>query len=63
MAFEKWLNDVYHQRKHSSTGESPFKRFTSAMECIRTAPPDLKDHFRKTEPSPLTAICLKRRLP
>ncbi len=47
-AFEKWLHNEYHQRKHSSTGESPFKRFTSAMECIRTAPPDLKDHFRKT---------------
>jgi len=47
-AFEKWLNDVYHHRKHGSTGESPFKRFTSSMECIRTAPPDLKDHFRKT---------------
>ncbi len=48
IAFEKWLNGVYHQRRHSSTGESPFKRFTSAMECIRTAPPELKDHFRKT---------------
>ncbi len=47
-AFDKWLNDFYHQREHGSTGESPFKRFTSSMECIRTAPPDLKDHFRKT---------------
>jgi len=48
IAFETWLNNTYHQRKHSSTGQSPFKRFTSAMECIRTAPADLKDHFRKT---------------
>jgi putative transposase len=47
-AFDKWLNEIYHQRKHSSTGETPFKRFTSSIECIRTAPPDLKDHFRKT---------------
>lgn len=47
-AFEKWLNEDYHQRKHSSTGQTPFKRFTSAMECIRTAPSDLKDHFRKS---------------
>lgn len=47
-AFEKWLNGTYHQKKHSSTGQTPFKRFTSAMECIRVAPPDLKDHFRKT---------------
>ncbi|MDA8134351.1 MAG: DDE-type integrase/transposase/recombinase [Desulfobacteraceae bacterium] len=46
--FEKWLNTDYHQNKHSSTGQTPFKRFTSAMECIRVAPPDLKDHFRKT---------------
>lgn len=48
LAFEKWLNTEYHQTKHSSTGQTPFKRFTSAMECIRVAPPDLKDHFRKT---------------
>lgn len=47
-AFERWLNTDYHQNKHSSTGQTPFKRFTSAMECIRVAPPDLKDHFRKT---------------
>lgn len=47
-AFERWLNTDYHQTKHSSTGQTPFKRFTSAMECIRVAPSDLKDHFRKT---------------
>ncbi len=48
VAFERWLNIDYHQHTHSSTGQTPFKRFTSAMECIRVAPPDLKDHFRKT---------------
>jgi transposase InsO family protein len=47
-AFESWLRQDYQQRKHSSTGESPFKRFTSHMECIRCAPRDLSDHFRKT---------------
>jgi hypothetical protein len=47
-AFDLWVNGKYHQRKHSSTGQSPFKRFTSNMECIRPAPTDLKDHFRKT---------------
>jgi putative transposase len=46
-AFEKWLTDVYHQRKHSSTAQTPFKRFTSKMECLRSAPDNLKDHFRK----------------
>jgi len=46
-AFDLWLNEVYHRRKHSSTGESPFYRFTSHMECIRTAPKDIRDYFRK----------------
>ena len=46
-AFDLWLNDIYHQRKHSSTGMTPFARFTDNMECLRNAPSDLKDHFRK----------------
>jgi transposase InsO family protein len=46
-AFDLWLHDVYHQRVHSATGESPFKRFTSHMECLRQAPGDLQNHFRK----------------
>jgi transposase InsO family protein len=46
-AFDLWLQDVYHQRKHTSTGQTPFERFTSNMECLRPAPADLKDHFRK----------------
>lgn len=46
-AFDLWLQDIYHQRKHSSTGQTPFERFTSNMECLRPAPADLKDHFRK----------------
>jgi len=47
-AFEIWLSQDYQQRKHSSTGQSPFNRFTTHMECIRSAPRDLSDHFRKT---------------
>jgi len=47
-AFEVWLSQDYQQRKHSSTGQSPFDRFTAHMECIRSAPRDLSDHFRKT---------------
>ncbi|MEE8402501.1 MAG: DDE-type integrase/transposase/recombinase [Candidatus Hydrothermarchaeaceae archaeon] len=42
-----WLSDIYHLRRHSGTGQNPFTRFTSRMECIRTAPEDLRDHFRK----------------
>lgn len=41
-----WL-ESYHEREHSSTGQSPFKRFTEKMECLRPAPEDLLDHFRK----------------
>ena len=46
-SFDKWLNDTYHQRKHTSTGQSPFQRFAAHMECIRTAPETLRDYFRK----------------
>ena len=45
-AFNQWL-DHYHQRKHSATGMTPFKRFTRNLACIRKPPQDLKDHFRK----------------
>jgi putative transposase len=48
LALHIWLGDIYHQRIHSSTGQSPFARFTAHMECIRQAPRNLKDHFRKT---------------
>jgi transposase InsO family protein len=46
-AFQIWLGEIYHRRKHSSTGQTPFARFTSKMECLRPAPDNLKDHFRK----------------
>ena len=42
------MREIYHQREHSSTGESPFARFTSRIELIREAPENLKDYFRKT---------------
>ena len=47
LAFALWLDDQYHQRTHSSTGQSPFTRFTSKMECLRNAPDNLNDYFRK----------------
>ena len=47
-AFSLWLEEVYHSRVHSATGQSPFARFTSRMECLRAAPQDLRDFFRKT---------------
>jgi putative transposase len=46
-SFERWLTDEYHSRKHSSTGQSPISRFVDNIECIRSAPQNLRDHFRK----------------
>ncbi|MDO9528057.1 MAG: DDE-type integrase/transposase/recombinase [Syntrophales bacterium] len=46
-SFERWLTDEYHCRKHSSTRQSPISRFVDNIECIRSAPQNLKDHFRK----------------
>lgn len=48
-AFSCWLRTKYHTRNHGATGNTPFVRFTSNMACLRTAPSDLKDHFRKLE--------------
>jgi len=46
-AFDTWLNEDYNQKKHGSTGQTPFDRFTSQMHCLRTSPANLKDYFRK----------------
>ncbi len=46
-AFDAWLMDVYHVRKHSATAHTPFGRFTANAACLRAAPKDLRDHFRK----------------
>jgi putative transposase len=45
-SLECWLRDKYHQRKHSSTGQSPLARFAAGMQCVRSTPADLTDHFR-----------------
>jgi transposase InsO family protein len=47
-AFEIWLREVYHQRKHGATGQAPFERFAARMECLRPAPGNLRDSFRQT---------------
>lgn len=46
-AFGQWLQGTYHERRHSATGQSPFERFTANLHCIRSAPANVKDHFRK----------------
>ncbi len=47
IAFDLWVSKDYHQRNHSSTGQSPFNRFTRHLELIRTAPVEMENHFRK----------------
>ena len=47
-SFENWLEQTYHQRRHGSTGQSPLQRFTARMKCLRAAPENLSDYFRKT---------------
>ncbi len=47
-ALQFWINSKYHRKKHSSTGQKPIERFASNMECIRVAPSNLTDYFRKT---------------
>ena len=46
-ALEGWVREVYHNREHRSTGETPLRRFAAHSECLRAAPKDLQDHFRK----------------
>jgi transposase InsO family protein len=46
-ALDAWVREVYHNREHRSTGQSPLKRFAAHSECLRAAPKDLQDHFRK----------------
>lgn len=46
-ALELWIEGQYHSKVHSATGMTPFARFTTSMECLRPAPRNLKDHFRK----------------
>ena len=45
--FADWLHESYHQRPHSVTGQTPMERFSSHLECLRPAPRDLEDFFRK----------------
>ncbi len=48
VAFEAWLAHEYNDRRHSATGKKPLERFTDGIECIRSTPENIKDHFRKT---------------
>lgn len=41
-----WLEEVYHRRAHSATGQSPLARFADNLQCVRAAPQNLSDYFR-----------------
>jgi len=45
-ALSEWLRD-YHETPHRSTGETPLRRFIRGLACVRPAPTDLSEHFRK----------------
>jgi transposase InsO family protein len=45
---QHWVDAYYHQKTHKATGQTPFARFVAHSECLRCAPADLRDHFRKT---------------
>lgn len=46
-ALEHWIQQDYHRRPHSSTGQAPLQRFANHLELIRKPPLDLDEHFRK----------------
>jgi putative transposase len=41
-----WIDGEYHQRIHSSTGQSPLERYLAHLSLLRSAPKDLRDYFR-----------------
>jgi transposase InsO family protein len=45
-ALGRWVA-AYHEATHGTTGEAPIKRYTRQLECVRPAPKDMEDHFRK----------------
>jgi putative transposase len=46
-ALQRRITESYHKRIHGATGQTPFERFTAKMHCLRSAPVNLKDYFRK----------------
>jgi putative transposase len=41
-----WLDTEYHQRIHSTTGQTPLERYLAHVSLLRSAPKDLRDYFR-----------------
>jgi len=47
VALDRYINEDYHRKTHSATGQTPLNRFTSKLHCLRNAPDNLRDYFRK----------------
>lgn len=45
---EPWL-DAYNDKPHSTTKVSPYDRYRKNLSCIRSAPDELLDYFRRVE--------------
>jgi len=41
-----WIDGDYHQRIHSTTGQTPLERYLAHLSLLRPAPKDLHDYFR-----------------
>ena len=42
----RWVEQDYHQRKHSSTAQTPLERYLKHLHALRTAPADLREYYR-----------------
>ena len=42
----KWIDEDYHLRVHSSTGQMPLERYLQHVSLLRKAPEDLREYFR-----------------
>lgn len=47
LRFHEWIEKEYHVAVHSSTKESPIKRYLKSIHLIREAPKEIEDYFRK----------------
>ena len=43
----RWIEEDYHQRVHSSTGQKPLERFLKHVSLLRKAPENLREYFRR----------------
>jgi transposase InsO family protein len=46
LLFSQWIDEHYHARVHSSTGQTPLERYLAHVHLLRSAPKDLHDYFR-----------------